>query len=110
MIEIYLIRTQKVVQVGTKSNSLEQHGKRNNLEVGGIPTSISGSEFQKTVAGILNSINVDLDNFHVEPCHKIAKSKHGKTIIHEMNCKFCKMALPNRKKLPSVVINDDEIH
>ena len=110
MIAIHLIRTQKVVQVGTKNNTMEQHGRRNNLEVGGIPTSISGNELQKTVVGILNSINVDLDNFDVEACHKIGKTNDGKTIIHKMNCKFCKMALPNRKKLPSVVINDDEIH
>ena len=56
---------------------------------------------QKTVVGILNSTNVDLDNFDVED---------GKTTIHKTNCKLCKMALPSRKKLPSVVINDDEIH
>ena len=89
---------------------MEQHGRRNNLEVGGIPTSISGNELQKTVVGILNSINVDLDNFDGEACHKISKTNDGKTIIHNMNCKFCKVTLPNRKKLPSVVINDDEIH
>ena len=65
---------------------------------------------QKTVVGILNSINVDLDNFDVETYHKIGKSKDGKTTVHKTNCKLCKMALPSRKKLPSVVINDDEIH
>ena len=96
--------------MGTKNNSLEQHERRNNLEVGGIPTSMSSNELQKNVVGILNSINLDLDNFDVETCHKIGKSKDDKTIIHKMNCKFCKMALPNRKKLPSVVTNDDEIH
>ena len=65
---------------------------------------------QKTVVGVLNSVNVDLDNFDVEAYHKIGKSKDGKTIIHKVNRKFCKIALPKRKKLPSVVINDDEIH
>lgn len=61
---------------------------------------------EKTAVGILNSINVDLDNSDVEACHKNDKSKDVKTMV---NYKFYKKALPNKKKLSSVAIKDNEI-
>ena len=102
----------KVVQLEIKNNSLEQYGRRNNLEIEVIPTSISDDELEKTTVGILNSMNVNLDSSDVEACHRIGRSKDGKpkkTIIHIVNRKFCKKALLNRKKLSPVDINDYEI-
>ena len=46
----------KVVQLEIKDNSLEQYGKRNNLEIMRIPTNMSDDELEKTAVGILNSI------------------------------------------------------
>ena len=42
-----------------RNNSLEQCGRRSNLEIEGIPTSISDDELEKTAVGILNSIDVN---------------------------------------------------
>ena len=100
----------KVIQLEIKNNSLEQYGRKNNLEIKGIPTSISYDELEKTAVVILNSINVNLDSSDVEACHKIFRSKDDKpkkTI--KPIAKFCKKALLNRKKLSSVVINDNVI-
>ena len=91
---------------------MEQYGSRSNLQIEGIPTSISDDELEKTALGIVNSINVDLDSSDVEACHRIGRSKDGKskkTIIRIVKCKFCKKALLNRKKLSSVVMNNNEI-
>ena len=102
----------KVIQLEIKINSLEQYGRRNNLQIGGIPTSIS-NELEKTAVAILNSINVNLDSSDVEACHRIGRSKDGKqkkTILCIVNRKFCKKALLNRKKLSSVALHDNEIH
>ena len=103
----------KVIQLEIKINSLEQYGRRNNLQIGGIPTSISNDELEKTAVAILNSINVNLDSSDVEACHRIGRSKDGKpkkTILCTVNRKFCKKALHKRKKLSSVALHDNEIH
>ena len=68
----------KVIQLEIKINSLEQYGRRNNLQIGGIPTSISNDELEKTAVAILNSINVNLDSSDVEACYRIGRSKDGK--------------------------------
>ena len=90
----------KVVQFEIKNNSFEQYGRRNNLKIERIPTSISDDELEKTAVGILNSINVDLDSSDVMTCHRFGKSKDDKpkkTIIRTVNRKFCKKALHSRK-------------
>ena len=90
----------KVVQFEIKNNSFEQYGRRNNLKIERIPTSISDDELETTAVGILNSINVDLDSSDVMTCHRFGKSKDDKpkkTIIRTVNRKFCKKALHNRK-------------
>ena len=68
--------------------------------------------WKKTVVGILNSINVNLDSCDVKACHRIGRSKdfkRKKTIIRIVNRKFCKKALVNGKKSSSANINDNEI-
>ena len=87
----------KVIQLEIKNNSLEKYW-RNNLEIEGIPTSMSDDELVKTAVAILNSINVNLDSSDVETIHRISRSKDGKpkkTIICIVNQKFCKKALFN---------------
>ena len=91
---------------------MEQYRRRNNLETERIPTKILHDEVDKTTVGILNSLNYDLDSSDVEACCRIGQSKNGKlkkTIIRIVNHKFCKKDLVNRKKLSSVVINDNEV-
>ena len=64
----------KAVELEIKNNSLEQYGRRNNLEIEGIPSSIS-DELEKTAVGILNSINADIDSSDMEDWHSMGKSK-----------------------------------
>ena len=91
----------EVVKLEIQNNSLQQYkSRRGNLEIDGVPTSISDDKLEKTVFGILNSINVNLDSSDVETCHRIGRSKDGKpkkTIIRIVNCKFCNKALLNKK-------------
>ena len=64
----------KADELEIKNNSLEQYGRRNNLEIEGIPSSIS-DELEKTAVGILNSINADIDSSDMEDWHSMGKSK-----------------------------------
>ena len=91
----------KIVDLESKCNSLEQYGRRNNLEISGIPDSVDQTDLEDKVVEIFDKIGVDLSNDEIEACHRIGKSKDNSktTIIRLVNRKKCKSALFNRKKL-----------
>ena len=65
----------KVISLEENSNSLEQHGRRNNLEITGIPDDVDDQKLEKKVIEILDKINVNVSSKDVEACHRIGKSK-----------------------------------
>ena len=80
----------KIVDLESKCNSLEQYGRRNNLEISGIPDSVDQTDLEDKVVEIFDKIGVDLSNDEIEACHRIGKSKdNSKTTI---------IRLVNRKK------------
>ena len=48
----------KIITLEKNENLLEQYGRRNNLEITGIPDNVSHSDLENKVVGILNSIDV----------------------------------------------------
>ena len=94
----------KIVDLESKCNSLEQYGRRNNLEISGIPDSVDQTDLENKVVQIFDKIGVDLSNDEIEACHHIGKSKDNSktTIIRLVNRKKCKSALFNRKKLRNI--------
>lgn len=91
----------KVISLEANTNSLEQYGRRNNLEISGIPDSIGHNELEDKVIEILSKVDVNVSNNDIEACHRMGKSKNNskKTIVRFVNRKFAKKALINRKKL-----------
>ena len=65
----------KVISLEENSNSLEQHGRRNNLEITGIPDDVDDQKLEEKVIEILDKINVNVSSKDVEACHRIGKSK-----------------------------------
>ena len=82
-------------------NSLQQYGRRNNLEISGIPDSVTTDDLEDKVIEILSKVDVNVTNNDIEACHRMGKSKNNskKTIVRFVNRKFAKKALINRKKL-----------
>ena len=96
------ILQKKIIDLEIKSNSVEQYGRRNNLEITGIPDTITDDNLETTVVDIFNSVNTDkISEKDIEACHRIGKTKSNskKTIVRLVNRKHCKNALYNRKKL-----------
>ena len=92
----------KVEDLEINCNSLEQYGRRNNLELSGIPDSVDDRDLEKTVVKILKKIDVNVNENDIEACHRIGKSKNGvpkNTIVRFCNRKHSKRALYNRKRL-----------
>ena len=64
----------KVISLESQHNMLEQYGRRNNLEITGIPDSVPQRELENKVVDILNAIGVNVSNDDFEDCHRIRKS------------------------------------
>ena len=95
----------KVQNLEYNLNSLEQYGRRNNLEISGIPESIDITNLEKTAMNLLSAVDAPVEKINIEACHRLGKveKKAGsrRTIIRFVNRKHCKEALINRRKLKS---------
>ena len=91
----------KIYSSEEKTNSLEQYGRRNNIEITGIPESEENEKLEETVVEVLKKIDLNVSNNDIEACHRLGKQKNKlrKTIIRFVNRKFAKKALLNRKGL-----------
>ena len=59
----------KVISLEENSNSLEQYGRRNNLEITGIPDDVFDQNLEKKVIEILDKIDVNVYRKDMEACH-----------------------------------------
>lgn len=94
----------KVYSAEENINSLEQYGRRNNIEISGIPENIEDHKLEETVVEVLNKIDLNVSNNDIEACHRLGKlkDKPRKTIVRFINRKFAKKSLLNRKNLKHV--------
>ena len=96
----------KVMSLEINGNHLEQYGKRNNLEITGIPDDVSDENLEEKVIHVLSEIQVNVSSSDIKACHRIGKSKNSskkkKTIVQFINRKHAKKALINRKGLTNI--------
>ena len=50
----------KVLTLESEHNSLEQYGRRNNIEITGIPNNVPDQNLEEKVVDILNEISVEV--------------------------------------------------
>ena len=91
----------KIEVIEKEHNALEQYGRRNNIEITGIPNSVSDENLEKEVVDILKEIDVVVSVNDIEACHRVGPPKNDskKTIVRFVNRKHAKKALTNRKNL-----------
>ena len=66
---------EKIISIESKSNSVEQYGRRNNMEINGIPNSISDDHLESNAINVLsNATNVHVTADNIGACHRIGKS------------------------------------
>ena len=85
----------KILTLESEHNSLEQYGRRNNIEITGIPDSLPDQNLEGKVVDILNEISVNVSPKDIEACHCVGVSKNSskKTIVRFINRKHAKKAL-----------------
>ena len=94
----------KVMSLEINDNHLEQHRRRNNLEITRIPDDVSDENLEEKVIQVHSEIQVNVSSSDVEACHRIGKSKISpkKAIARFINRKHTKKALINRKTLINI--------
>lgn len=85
------MRIKKVINLESKSDSVEQYWRWNNIEIPGIPNSISDNNLESTIVSVL-SINVYVAADDIEACCRIGKSKEN-SLKHEKLIKKILFAL-----------------
>ena len=65
---------EKVINVESDVNSLNQYGRRNNIVFTGIPDSVNDEDLESTVTSILKDIDEAVDSSDIEDCHHFGKS------------------------------------
>ena len=91
----------KVLTLESEHNSLEQYGRRNNIEITGIPDNVPDQILEEKVVDILKEISVDVSPKDFEACHCVGVSKNNSKKIKArfINRKHSKKALTSRKNL-----------
>ena len=95
------VRENKFLTLESEHNSLEQYGRRNNIEITRIPDKVPYQNLEEKVVDILNEISVDVSPKDIEACHRVGVSKNNskKTIVRFINKKHAKKALTSTKNL-----------
>ena len=93
---------ENVVMMEKKHIQLDQYGRRNNLEINGIPSSIKNEELDGKVIDILGALDIKVQDTDIEACHRIGNQSPKTTIVRFVNRRFCYKSLAARKHLKSV--------
>ena len=82
---------EKLIQMETELWRLDQYGRRNNLEVDGIPENVKQEDLEDTAIKIFAEIGVQIKKRDIEACHRLSKrpGRKGprKTILRFVNRK-----------------------
>ena len=90
---------QKVASLETSISKLEidcnkqdQYIRRNNLEIHGIPSTLSGDMLEQKVIQIFEGIDISVTVNDIEDCYRLGKSNNN-TIVTLVNRRICKKVL-----------------
>jgi hypothetical protein len=86
---------------------LDQYGRRENIEISGIPNNVPKQQLENEVIKILHHIGLEhIDNYAIVGCHRISgKDRYGNqnTIVRFLQRKDAISCLMLRKKLSTCV-------
>ena len=91
----------QIVDLEIQNNNADQYSHRNNVDISGIPQSVSDNQLQEKVVDLLKVIDVSITTNEIETCHRLGKKKKN-AIVRVFNRKHCLKALRNKKKLKSI--------
>ena len=91
----------KIIDLKIQNNNVDQQSRRNNVEISGIPQSVSDNQLEEKVVDIFKAIDVNITTNEIEAFHRLGKKKKN-VIVRVISRKHCLKALRNKKKLKSI--------
>ena len=88
-----------MLDIDHKSNHLDQHNRRNNLEIQGIPANVTDHELEGKVIDIFSCIGIEVKDSDIEDCHRLGYAKPKNAIAIFVSRKFCYQALDKKMEL-----------
>ena len=85
----------KLTEAEISHNKLEQHTRRNNVEIQGIPPQIPDEKLEEKVIEVFGAMNIAITKNDVEDCHRLGKSSEN-TIARFVNRKHCNAILSKK--------------
>ena len=67
----------RIVSLESNHNMLEQYGRRNNIEITGIPDTVQDNELENKVIEIFDAIGVEANSADFKDFHRVGKSKNN---------------------------------
>ena len=102
----------RLVEIERSHYLYEQYGRRESIEITGIPVSIELTELENAVVNIYNEAKVEIHGWQlkredISACHRIGKN--GVTIVRFVNRKAAYAGLYNGKNLKNSKLYDSRI-
>ena len=71
------ILTQRLSMIERRSSHNEQHGRRWNIEIDGIPDAVADQDLESAVLDILFAIGVGIERYEIEAVHRLPAARRG---------------------------------
>ena len=81
-----------IINLEIQNNNVDQYSRRNNVEISGIPQSVTDNQLEEKVIDILKAIDVSITSNKIEACLCLGKKKKN-VIVWVINRKYCLKAL-----------------
>ena len=97
--------TSRLSQLERRAAHNEQHGRRWNIEIDGIPNSVSDADLEPIVLDILESIGVHCDSTDIEAAHRLPakpRTESKPVIVRFCNRKTVDLCWSNKSRLKSI--------
>ena len=65
----------KIIDLEIQNNNVDQYSRRNNVEISGIPRSVSDNQLEEKVVDILKAIDVNIISNEIDAFHRLGKKK-----------------------------------
>ena len=81
-----------IINLEIQNNNVDQYSRRNNVEISGIPQSVSDNQLEEKVIDILKAIDVSITSNKIEACLCLGKKKKN-VIVWVIDRKYCLKAI-----------------
>ena len=102
------VLTNRLHQLERRSAHNEQHGRRWNIEIDGIPVSVDDKDLERVVLDILHGIDVELDSYEIEAVHRLPSKTpqvSKPTIVRFVSRKTVDTIWQNKAKLKTLNVS-----